>query len=151
MNTRNFLMAFAALAAAMLIGGAIAFAAFNAGTSRTAGTAAERGPTAARSATTSAPRPTVTVTKHKTEYKTVRPTIRATPPRHGGVYSEDELFLDLIAQSGITAPDDWAIEAGRATCGKSYSYAHKYLTDGGLYSHHVQIFLDEWIAAHQGC
>jgi hypothetical protein len=148
MNTRNIVVAFAALAAAMVIGGAIAFVAFNTGTFRTADTVAKLSP----SATGSAPRPTVTVTKHKTERKTVRPTVTVAPPGDSGDYSsDDELFLDLIAQDGIKAPDDWAIEAGRATCGKSYSYAYNYLTEGGLYSHHVQAFLDEWIAAHGGC
>lgn len=59
--------------------------------------------------------------------------------------------LAAIARHGIKAPDSWAIGAGRDTCGTSYGYAASYLIDGGIYSYHVQTFLDDWTATHGGC
>jgi hypothetical protein len=91
------------------------------------------------------PTPTVTVTRRKI----VRETVEAPAPRN--YYGSDGEFLALIARDGIRAPDDWAIEAGRETCGTSYAYAYGYLTDGGIYSYHVQTFVDDWSSTHSGC
>ncbi|TDC68561.1 hypothetical protein E1200_11195 [Actinomadura sp. GC306] len=88
------------------------------------------------------PRPTVTVT----EPGTVIPE----EPDWSDQSAADAEFLALIAADGITAPDDWALEAGRATCGQDYASAREYLTDGGLYDYHVQTFLDDWEATHGG-
>jgi hypothetical protein len=89
------------------------------------------------------PRPTVTVTEPRTAVPD--------PPDRPDQAAADVNFLALIAADGIVAPDDWAIEAGRATCGQDYASAREYLTDGGLYDHHVQTFLDDWMITHGGC
>jgi hypothetical protein len=133
--------------AAVLTAGVIvvvALVAFNTGTKHPAGPAAGR-PSTGTSSSTSPPAPTTTVTKHQAP-----PPSDVAPPRpqYGG---DDEQFLELIAADGIKAPDGWAIEAGRKTCGQSYDEAYRYLTDGGLYGYHVQTFLDDWTATHGGC
>jgi len=92
------------------------------------------------------PTPTVTVTKRKIVRETVE--VPAPAPRYRGGDAE---FLAMIARDGIRAPDDWAIEAGRETCGTGYSYAYGYLTDGGIYGYHVQTFIDDWASSHGGC
>ncbi|MCP9948036.1 DUF732 domain-containing protein [Actinomadura madurae] len=144
------LVAAAALTAAVLVlGGAVAFFKLNPDDSRDAGRVAETGTSAPANTPTqeqerTAPRPTVTITEHRT----VRPQPPAEPPVTGDA---DENFLAMIAADGITAPDDWAIEAGNATCGQDYESAREYLTDGGLYDHHVQTFLDDWMITHGGC
>jgi hypothetical protein len=137
----------ALLTAAVIV--VVAFVAFNTGTKHPAGPAAGR-PTASTSTSTNtgapagSPAPTVTVTKHQ-----AAPSGNVAPPRpqYGG---DDEEFLAMIAADGIKAPDDWAIQAGRKTCGESYGDAYRYLTDGGIYGYHVQTFLDDWTAAHGG-
>ena len=126
-----------------MIGFVAVFMAIGAVADHTAAPVAQTSRPAAPSATkTKRPRPVVTVTKHETVPRVVM------PPRYG---STDEQFLAAIARDGISAPDGWAIDAGRATCGTGYDYAYQYLTDGGIYSHHVQTFLDDWIDAHGGC
>lgn len=140
----------AVLTAAVIV--VVALVAFNTGTNHPAGPAAGR-PGAGTSSSTGPgtgsppgpPAPTVTVTKHR-----AAPSGPVAPPRpqQGG---DDEQFLSLIAADGIKAPDDWAIQAGRKTCGQSYDDAYRYLTDGGIYGYHVQTFLDDWAATHSGC
>ena len=126
----------------------VAFVAFDTGTKHPAGPAAAR-PSASSSSSTGTPAgrpaPTVTVTKHQ-----AAPPGNPAPPRpqSGG---DDEEFLAMIATDGIKAPDDWAIQAGRKTCGQSYDDAYRYLTDGGIYGYHVQTFLDDWTTTHGGC
>lgn len=143
------LVAAAALIAAVLAcAGAVAFIKLNPGDSQDAGRVAETGTSAPASTPTQkqpAPRPTVTITEHRTVRPPQPP---AEPPATGDA---DENFLAMIAADGIRAPDDWAIEAGNATCGEDYESAREYLTDGGLYDHHVQTFLDDWIITHGGC
>lgn len=137
----------AALVAVTAIGCMIAFVAFSAGTRHKVSPVAQASPVAGSPPTTTAkPRPvvTVTITKRVTVRRPIDP-----PPRYYG--TDDEQFLSAIAGDGIKAPDDWAIEAGRKTCGTGYGYAFGYLTDGGLYGYHVQTFLDDWITTHQGC
>jgi hypothetical protein len=136
-----------ALGAAAMVAVVIAFVAvfmaIGAGANRTVAPVAQTSQPAAPSATkTVKPRPIVTVTKHETVPRVVL------PPRYG---SADEEFLAAIAGDGISAPDGWAIDAGRETCGTGYDYSYRYLTDGGIYSYHVQTFLDDWISAHGGC
>lgn len=92
------------------------------------------------------PTPTVTVTKRKVVRETVE--VPAPAPRYRGGDAE---FLAMIARDGIKAPDGWAIEAGRETCGTGNSYAYDYLTDGGIYGYHVQTFIDDWTSSHGGC
>jgi hypothetical protein len=142
------IVAAAALAAAVLAcGGAIAFIKLNPGESRDAGRGAQSHSSApARSGTpgqTEAPRPTATVTESTTE--------RVPTPQVPDYSDADSNFLSLIAADGIKAPADWAIEAGRATCGEDYDSAYRYLTDGGIYSYHVQTFLEDWTITHGGC
>jgi ABC-type Fe3+-hydroxamate transport system substrate-binding protein len=137
-----------ALGAAAMVAVVIAFVAvfmaIGAGANRTVAPAAQTSQAAAPSATkTIKPRPVVTVTKHETV-----PRIVHLPPRY---VSADEEFLAAIAGDGISAPDDWAIDAGRTTCGSGYDYAYRYLTDGGIYGYHVQTFLDDWTSTHGGC
>ncbi|XRQ14446.1 hypothetical protein ACN3XK_27305 [Actinomadura welshii] len=86
------------------------------------------------------PRPTVTVTEPG-------PAV----PEQPDLGAADADFVALIAAHGIVAPDGWAVEAGRATCGQDYASAREYLTDGGLYEYHVQTFLDDWMITHGGC
>jgi hypothetical protein len=119
----------------------VALVAFNTGTNHPAGPAARPGSGAPARPTPS----TTTVTKHEAP-----PADTEAPPRpqYGG---DDQEFLAMIADDGIRAPDDWAIEAGRKTCGRSYDYAYNYLTDGGIYGYHVQTFLDDWKITHPGC
>jgi hypothetical protein len=146
MRNQTVVVASAALATAVVIG-VIALVAFNTGKRHTVSSVARASPTATAAPTAPAkprPAPTVTVTKHKSEPSRVV----APQPNYG---SDDEEFLNLIAADGIKAPDDWAIKAGHATCGTSYADADAYLTDGGIYSHHVQTFLDDWTATHGGC
>jgi hypothetical protein len=139
----------AVLTAAVIV--VVALVAFNTGTKHPAGPAARPGTSTSPSTSPSTgapagpPAPTVTVTKRQAP-----PPSDVAPPRPqyaGG----DEAFLEMIAADGITAPDGWALEAGRKTCGQSYDEAYRYLTDGGLYDHHVQTFLDDWSATHDGC
>jgi hypothetical protein len=149
MRNQIVVVASAALATAVVIG-VIVVVAFNMGESRTVQTVAQTSPAVTAPATTKAPakpRPkvTVTVTKHRAVPD------RAVAPPQPNYASEDDAFLTAIAVDGIKAPDDWALEAGRLTCGTSYDYAYNYLTDGGLYSYHVQTFLDDWINTHGGC
>ncbi|MFG2088646.1 MULTISPECIES: DUF732 domain-containing protein [unclassified Spirillospora] len=141
------IVAAAALIAAVLaIAGAVAFMELNPGETRDAGRVGETrtsAPPAQEPEQRRAPpetRPTVTVTEPRNP--------APAQPDHG---SADANFLALIAADGITAPDGWAIEAGRATCGLDYASARGYLTDGGLYDHHVQVFLDDWMITHGGC
>ncbi|WP_433472113.1 hypothetical protein ACQPZP_24825 [Spirillospora sp. CA-142024] len=94
-----------------------------------------------------APRSTVTVTEPRTEQAPAP----APAPQAPDQSDADADFLALIAAEGIKAPDDWAIKAGRATCGEDYDTAYSYLTDGGLYGYHVQTFLDDWTITHGGC
>ncbi|TDD66165.1 hypothetical protein E1293_39520 [Actinomadura darangshiensis] len=144
------IVAVAALAAAVLAcAGAIAFIKLNPGESHDAGNVAQTHSSApaAPSGTPAqkqapAPRPTVTVT----EPRTVQPEPQT--PDYGDA---DGNFLSMIAADGIKAPDDWAIEAGNATCGEDYDSAYRYLTDGGIYDYHVQTFLDDWTITHGGC
>ncbi|MEO3829195.1 DUF732 domain-containing protein [Actinomadura sp. B10D3] len=144
------LVAAAALTAAILVvAGTVAYFRLNPDDSRDAGRVADPGTSAPANTPTqeqrpTAPRPTVTIT----EDRTLRPQPPAEPPATAGA---DEAFLAMIAADGITAPDDWAIEAGNATCGEDYEDAREYLTDGGLYEHHVQTFLDDWMITHGGC
>jgi ABC-type Fe3+-hydroxamate transport system substrate-binding protein len=134
----------AAATVAVVIGFLAVIVAIGAGANRTVTPVAQTSQSVAPSATrTIKPRPVVTVTKHETV-----PRIVHLPPRY---VSADGEFLAAIAQDGISAPDDWAIDAGRTTCGTSYDYAYRYLTDGGIYSYHVQTFLDDWTSAHGGC
>lgn len=139
-------VAAALIAAALAIAGAVAFIGLGPEESRDAGRVGETrtsAPPAQEEQQRRAPpepRPTVTVTEP-----------RDPPPEQPGHSSADANFLALIAADGITAPDDWAIEAGRATCGMDYASAREYLTDGGLYEHHVQVFLDDWVITHGGC
>jgi hypothetical protein len=133
----------AAAMVAVVIGFVAVFMAIGAGANRAAAPVAQTSqPAAPTSTRTIRPQPIVTVTKHETVPRIVM------PPRYG---SAEEEFLAAIARDGISAPDDWAIDAGRTTCGTSYDYAYRYLTDGGIYSYHVQTFLDDWIGAHGGC
>ena len=120
----------------------VAFVAFDTGTKHPGGPAAVH-PSTSSSPGTGAP--TVTVTRQPSA-----PPGNPAPPRpqYGG---DDEQFLAMIAADGIKAPDGWAIEAGRKTCGQSYDYAYRYLTGGGLYGYHVQTFLDDWTVTHGGC
>ncbi|MEU8804002.1 hypothetical protein [Spirillospora sp. NPDC048819] len=140
------IVAAAALIAAVLaIAGAVAFIELSPEESRDAGRVGETRTSAppAQEPERRAPpepRPTVTVTEP-----------RNPAPAQPGYSTADANFLALIAADGITAPDDWAIEAGRATCGQDYASAREYLTDGGLYDHHVQVFLDDWMITHGGC
>ncbi|TDD83482.1 DUF732 domain-containing protein [Actinomadura rubrisoli] len=73
------------------------------------------------------------------------------PPPPPRLTAADQRFLDVLDSDGISAPDEWAIEAGRYTCGIDYSSAYRYLTDGGLHGHHVRAFLNEWRNTHAGC
>ncbi|MGP4028805.1 DUF732 domain-containing protein [Actinomadura sp. 3N407] len=136
----------ALLAAVLASAGAIAFIKLSPDESRDAGRVGETrtsAPPAQEPEQRRAPpepRPTVTVTEPRT-----------VAPEQPGYGAADANFLALIAADGITAPDDWAIEAGRATCGMDYASAREYLTDGGLYDHHVQAFLDAWVITHGGC
>jgi hypothetical protein len=133
----------AAAMVAVVIGFVAVFMAIGAGANRAAAPVAQMSQSAAPTSTrTIRPQPIVTVTKHETVPRIVM------APRYG---SAEEEFLAAIARDGISAPDDWAIDAGRTTCGTSYDYAYRYLTDGGIYSYHVQTFLDDWIGAHGGC
>jgi hypothetical protein len=135
----------AALAAAAVI--VVALVAFNTGTNHPAGQVAQPSSSTSASPHPSAPTkpaPTVTVTKRQ---KAPPHTAVAPQPQTGG---DDEDFLAMIAADGIKAPDDWAIEAGRKTCGRDYDYAYRYLTDGGVYGYHVQTFLDDWTITHGG-
>jgi hypothetical protein len=134
----------AAAMVAVVIAFVAVFVAIGAGADRTVAPVAQTSQSAAPSATkTIKPRPVVTVTKHETV-----PRIVHLPPRY---VSADEEFLAAIAGDGISAPDGWAIDAGRTTCGTGYDYAYRYLTDGGIYSYHVQAFLDDWTSTHGGC
>ena len=133
----------AAAMVAVVIAFVAVFVAIAARANHTVAPVSQTSPSAAPSSTrTPTPRPIVTVAKHETVPRIVL------PPRYG---SADEQFLAAIARDGISAPDGWAIDAGRTTCGTSYDYAYRYLTDGGIYSYHVQTFLDDWISAHGGC
>ncbi|MFD0690001.1 DUF732 domain-containing protein [Actinomadura fibrosa] len=148
--TKNIIVvAVAAVTSAVVAGGGgAAFVALSSEESSAAGEAAESSPAAEPSAPAE-PRPTVTVTKKPGP---VRTTVIVPPrQRYYGYGGADERFLAAIAADGIKAPDDWAVEAGRETCGASYDYAYNYLTDGGLYSYHVQTFLDDWTSTHGGC
>jgi len=140
------LITLGATAMAIVVAGFVAvFIAISAGTDHTVTPVAQTSlPVASSSSKKPAkPRPVVTVTKHETVPRYVAP-----QRYYGGA---DEEFLAAIARDGITAPDGWAIDAGRATCGTSSDYAYRYLTDGGIYSYHVQTFLDDWLSAHGGC
>jgi hypothetical protein len=145
MRNQAVVVAGAALVTAAVIA-VVAFVAFNTGARHRASPDAQTSPTArpaATATTTAQPAPTVTVTKRKTAPDRVAP-----QPYY---YGDDEEFLATIARDGIRAPDDWAIKAGRATCGADDTFARNYLTDGGIYSYHVQTFLDDWIMTHGGC
>jgi hypothetical protein len=134
----------AAAMVAVVIAFVAVFVAIGAGGDRMVAPVAQTSQSAAPSATkTIKPRPVVTVTKHETV-----PRIVHLPPRY---VSADEEFLAAIARDGISAPDGWAIDAGRTTCGTGYDYAYRYLTDGGIYGYHVQAFLDDWTSTHGGC
>ena len=125
----------------------VALVAFNTGSHHPAGPAAQSSASAKpnpTSTTTVRQPPPSTVTTHENPPSTVV----APQPQYGG---DDEEFLSMIAADGIKAPDGWAIQAGRATCGRSYDYSFNYLTDGGIHSNHVQTFLDDWSATHAGC
>ncbi|TDB94002.1 hypothetical protein [Actinomadura sp. 7K534] len=146
---QTMIVVVAALAAAVLAcAGAVAFITLgpdgDRDAGRVSGTSAPPSPQQDRSQererTSPEPRPTVTVTEPRTAV-----------PGQPGEAAADANFLELIAADGIVAPDDWAIEAGRATCGQDYASARDYLTDGGLYDHHVQTFLDDWTITHGGC
>jgi hypothetical protein len=144
MRKQTLVVAGVGLVAAAVIA-VVALVAFNTGANHSVDPVAQTSPTArSASPATTAPRPapTVTVTKRKTVSD------RAVPQQYNGA---DEEFLAALARDGIKAPDDWAIEAGRVTCGASDTFAKDYLTDGGIYSYHVQTFLDDWIITHGGC
>jgi hypothetical protein len=144
MQNKTVVVIGAATMAILVLGFVAVFMAISAGADHTVTPVAQTSQSAAPSPTKKAkPRPRVTVTKHEIVPRTV---VR---PQYYG--SSDEEFLAAIARDGISAPDDWAIDAGRTTCGTGYDYAYQYLTDGGIYSYHVQTFLDDWISAHGGC
>ncbi|GAA2147195.1 hypothetical protein GCM10009727_49170 [Actinomadura napierensis] len=148
MRSQSMVIAGAALTVTLAIGGAAAFVGFVAARNGTPAVEAKSSNAAAAESTTetASPQPTVTVTKK------IRKTVAPAPapaPRY--YYGADAAFLSAIAGDGIVAPSDWAVEAGRETCGASYSYAYGYLTDGGIYGYHVQTFLDDWASAHGGC
>jgi hypothetical protein len=144
MQNKTVVVILAATMAVVVIGFVAVFMAISAGADHTVAPVAQTSQAAAPSPTkTAKPRPRVTVTKHEIAPRTV---VR---PRYYG--SSDEEFLAAIARDGISAPDGWAIDAGRTTCGTGYDYAYQYLTDGGIYSYHVQTFLDDWLSAHGGC
>ncbi|TDC76870.1 hypothetical protein [Actinomadura sp. 7K507] len=147
MRQITIVVAAALLAAVVACAGAIAFMRLGPGESRDAGRVAETRTSAPSGQEREPgqeqapePRPTVTVTEPRTVV-----------PDEPGRSAADADFLAMIAADGITAPDGWAIEAGRATCGQDYASAREYLTDGGLYDHHVQTFLDDWMITHGGC
>jgi hypothetical protein len=147
MQNKTVVVIGAATMAVVVLGFVAVFMAISAGADRRVAPVAPVAQTnqaAAPSPTkTTKPRPRVTVTRHEIVPRTV---VR---PRYYG--SSDEEFLGAIARDGISAPDDWAIDAGRTTCGTGYDYAYQYLTDGGIYSYHVQTFLDDWLSTHGGC
>jgi hypothetical protein len=143
MQNKTVVALSAAATVAVVSGFVAVFIAIGAMGDRTAAPVAQTSRPAAPSSTrTTRPRPTVTVTKHETVPRNIL------PPRYGGA---DEQFLVAIARDGISAPGDWAIDAGRTTCGTGYDYAYGYLTDGGIYGYHVQTFLDDWTSTHDGC
>ncbi|MBO2447083.1 hypothetical protein J4573_08280 [Actinomadura barringtoniae] len=147
MRNQTVVVAATVVVVAVVAGAAAVVVAFGRTHQAVAANAPGSLPTPMTLATTPAqptPTPTVTVTKRKV----VRETVEAPAPRYRGGDSE---FLSMIARDGIRAPDDWAIEAGRETCGTGYSYSYDYLTDGGIYGYHVQTFIDDWISAHGGC
>jgi hypothetical protein len=144
MQNKTVVVTGAATMAVLVAGFLAVFVAISAGSNRPVAPVAQTSQAAASSPTKKTkPRPIVTVTKHEIA---PRPVVR--PRYYGGA---DEEFLGAIARDGISAPDGWAIDAGRTTCGTSYDYAYQYLTDGGIYSYHVQTFLDDWLSTHGGC
>lgn len=146
MRNQSIVGVSAALVVATAIGCAGALLAFNLGARGAVDPASATGQGIAPATSTPKPRPSATVTV--TQRVIERRTVVEAPQNH---YGADAEFLSAIARHGIKAPDGWAIEAGRTTCGTSYGYAYNYLTDGGLYGYHVQTFLDDWTATHQGC
>jgi hypothetical protein len=143
MQNKTVIALGAAIMVPIVIGFVAVFVAVGIGVDRAAAPVAQTShPAAPPSTKTVKPRPVVTVTKHETVPRIVM------PPRYG---SSDEQFLAAIARDGISAPGDWAIDAGRTTCGTGYDYAYRYLTDGGIYAYHVQTFLDDWTSTHGGC
>jgi hypothetical protein len=144
MHNKTVIVIGAATMAILVVGFVAVFVAISAGADHTVAPVAQTSQAAAPAPTKKAkPRPTITVTRHETVPRTV--------VRPHYYYGGDEEFLAAIARDGISAPDGWAIDAGRTTCGTSYDYAYEYLTDGGIYSYHVQTFLDDWLSAHGGC
>lgn len=68
----------------------------------------------------------------------------------------DQVFLETLAEDGIQAPDNWALQAGRITCGglwgaDLHGSAYEYLTSGGIHPEHVDAFLEAWADTHSEC